>query len=108
VSHILVKGDACCRGVSPFYLICTKKESLRIILQGNAPCASMRRARWNAYAKCMYPNGHVAVRRKKHYMEHKLLEFFDLIVSYGFKSIVACVLVGEVGLNFYTVLNEAS
>jgi hypothetical protein len=41
-------------------------------------------------------------------MEHKLLEFFDLVVSHGFKSIVACVLVGEVGLNFYTMLDEAS
>jgi hypothetical protein len=41
-------------------------------------------------------------------MEHKLLEFFDPIISHGFKSIVACVLVGEVGLNFYTVLDEAS
>jgi hypothetical protein len=36
-------------------------------------------------------------------MEHKLLEFFDLVVSHGFKSIVASVLVGEVVLNFYTV-----
>jgi hypothetical protein len=41
-------------------------------------------------------------------MEHKLLEFFDLVVIHGFKSIVACVLVGEVGLNFYTMLDEAS
>jgi hypothetical protein len=40
-------------------------------------------------------------------MEHKLLEFFDLVVSHGIKSIVACVLLAEVGLNFYTVLNEA-
>jgi hypothetical protein len=37
-----------------------------------------------------------------------LLEFGDLIVSHEFKNIVACVLVGEVGLNFYTVLDEAS
>jgi hypothetical protein len=29
-------------------------------------------------------------------MEHKLLEFDDSIVSHRFKSIVACVLVGEV------------
>jgi hypothetical protein len=41
-------------------------------------------------------------------VEHRLLEFFDLVVSHGFKSIVACVLVGDVGLNFYTVLYEAS
>jgi hypothetical protein len=41
-------------------------------------------------------------------MEHKLLEFFHPIVSHGFKSIVACVLVDKVGLNFYTVLDEAS
>jgi hypothetical protein len=41
-------------------------------------------------------------------VEHKLLEFFDPVVSHGFKNIVACVLVGEVGLNFYTVLDEAS
>jgi hypothetical protein len=41
-------------------------------------------------------------------VEHKLLEFIDLIVSHGFKSIVACVLLGEVGLNFYTVLDEGS
>jgi hypothetical protein len=43
-----------------------------------------------------------------HYKEHKLLEFFNPALSHGFKSIVACVLVGEVGLNFYTVLDEAS
>jgi hypothetical protein len=41
-------------------------------------------------------------------IEHKLLEFVDPIMSHGFKSIVACVLVGEVGLNFYTMLDEAS
>jgi hypothetical protein len=41
-------------------------------------------------------------------VEHMLLEFFDPVVSYGFKSIVACVLVGEMGLNFYTMLYEAS
>jgi hypothetical protein len=41
-------------------------------------------------------------------MEHKLLEFFDLVVSHGFKSIVACVLLSEFGLNFYTVLDETS
>jgi hypothetical protein len=37
-----------------------------------------------------------------------MLEFFDLVVSHGFKSIVACVLVGEVRLNLYIVLDEAS
>jgi hypothetical protein len=41
-------------------------------------------------------------------MEHKLLEFFDPVISHGFKSIVACVLVDEVRLNFYTMLDEAS
>jgi hypothetical protein len=41
-------------------------------------------------------------------MEHKMLEFFDPVVSHGFKSIVTCVLVGEVRLNFYTMLDEAS
>jgi hypothetical protein len=56
----------------------------------------------------MCPNGHVAAGCKKHCMEHKLLEFFNPVVSHGFKSIVACVLVGEVGLNFYTLLDEAS
>jgi hypothetical protein len=84
-----------------------KKESLQIILEENAPCTRTRCARWNTYAKCMCPNGHAAVGRKKHCMEHKLLEFLDPVVSHGFKSIVACVLVGEVGLNFYTVLDEA-
>jgi hypothetical protein len=39
-------------------------------------------------------------------MEHKLLEFIDPVVSHGFKSIVAHVLVGEVRLNFYTVLDK--
>jgi hypothetical protein len=56
----------------------------------------------------MCPNGHTAAGRKKHCMEHKLLEFFDPVISYRFKSIVACVLVGKVGLNFYTMLDEAS
>jgi hypothetical protein len=37
-----------------------------------------------------------------------LLEFIDLVVSHGSKSIAPCVLVGEVKLNFYTVLDEAS
>jgi hypothetical protein len=41
-------------------------------------------------------------------MEHKLLDFFEWVVRSWFKSIVACVLVGKVGLNFYTVLNEVS
>jgi hypothetical protein len=68
----------------------------------------MRRARWNAYAKRMCPNGHAVTGYKKHCMEHKLLELFDPSVSHGFKSIVACVLVGEVGLNFYTELDKAS
>jgi hypothetical protein len=85
-----------------------KKESIQIILQGNALCARMWHTRWNAYAKRMCPNGHAAAGRKKHCLEHKVLEFFDLIISHGFKSIVACVLVGEVGLNFYTMLDEAS
>jgi hypothetical protein len=39
---------------------------------------------------------------------HKLLKFVNLVISHEFKSIVACVLVGEVGLNFYTMLDEAS
>jgi hypothetical protein len=56
----------------------------------------------------MCPNEHVVVGHKKHCMEHKLLEFFDPVVSQGFKSIVACILVNEVGLNFYTVLDEES
>jgi hypothetical protein len=68
----------------------------------------MWHAHWNAYTKYMCPNGHAAARRKKHYMQHKLLEFFNPVVSHGFKSIVACVLVGKVGLNFYTVLDKAS
>jgi hypothetical protein len=92
----------------PFTQYAHKKESLKIILQGNAPCARTRCAHWNAYAKRMYPNGHIAAGRKKHYMEHKMLEFFDPVVSHGFKTIVACVLVGEVGLNFYTMLDEAN
>jgi hypothetical protein len=41
-------------------------------------------------------------------VEHKLLEFINPVVSHEFKSIVACVLVGEVGLNFYTMLDKAS
>jgi hypothetical protein len=41
-------------------------------------------------------------------VEHKLLEFADPVLSHGFKIIVACVLVSEVGLNFYTMLDEAS
>jgi hypothetical protein len=56
----------------------------------------------------MCPNGHAEAGHRKHYMEHKLLEFFDPIVSHEFKNIVACVLVGEVGLNFYTMQDEAS
>jgi hypothetical protein len=41
-------------------------------------------------------------------MEHKLLEFINPIVGHGFQNIVACVLLGEVGLNFNTLLDEAS
>jgi hypothetical protein len=41
-------------------------------------------------------------------VEHKLIEFFNPVVSHRFKSIVACVLVGEVEKNFYIVLDEAS
>jgi hypothetical protein len=39
-------------------------------------------------------------------MEHRLLESFNQVISHEFKSIVACVLVGEVGLNFYTMLSR--
>jgi hypothetical protein len=39
---------------------------------------------------------------------HKLLEFVNLVISHEFKSIVAYVLVGEMRLNFYTMLDEAS
>jgi hypothetical protein len=56
----------------------------------------------------MCPIGHAVAGHKKHCMEHKMLEFFDLVVSHGFKTIVACVLVGEVGQNFYAMLDEAS
>jgi hypothetical protein len=41
-------------------------------------------------------------------VEHKLLDFFKWVIRSGFKIVVACVLVGELGLNFYTVLDEAS
>jgi hypothetical protein len=40
-------------------------------------------------------------------MEHMLLEIFERVVSHGFKSWWACVLVDEVGLTFYTMLDEA-
>jgi hypothetical protein len=40
--------------------------------------------------------------------EHRLLEFFEWVITRGFKRIVASVLVGEVGLNFYIILDEAS
>jgi hypothetical protein len=33
-------------------------------------------------------------------VEHKLLEFFDWVISHGFKSIVTLPLVGGVGINF--------
>jgi hypothetical protein len=33
-------------------------------------------------------------------VEHRLLEFFNRVVSHGFKIIVALALVGEVGPNF--------
>jgi hypothetical protein len=41
-SRILAKGDACCRGASPFYLV-YEKEYLQIILHGIllAPTCSM-------------------------------------------------------------------
>jgi hypothetical protein len=41
-------------------------------------------------------------------MEDKLLEFFNSVLCHGFKSIVALGLVGQVELNFYTLLDEAS
>jgi hypothetical protein len=77
VSHILVKGDMRCGDTSPFYLICTKKKALQIILHGNAPCASTRGARWHGYAKCICANGHPVARRKKHSVEHKLSKVFE-------------------------------
>jgi hypothetical protein len=75
MSHILLKGDTCCGGVSPFYLVC--KKALQIILHGNAPCASTRGARWHGYAKRMCASGHPVAQRKKHCMEHKLSEIFE-------------------------------
>jgi hypothetical protein len=59
--HILVKGDVRSRGASPFYLRCTKKESLQIILQGNAHCANSQHDLWHTYVHirtCMCANGH--------------------------------------------------
>jgi hypothetical protein len=38
-------------------------------------------------------------------VEHKLLDVFEWVLRSGFKIYV---LVGEVGLNFYTMLDEAS
>jgi hypothetical protein len=108
VSHLSKGRRMLWRHVSLLLNMHKKEESLQIILHRNAPCASTRCARWNVYAKRMCTNGHAAARLKKHCVEHKLLEFFDTVVSHGFKSIVACVLVGKVGLNFYTVLDEAS
>jgi hypothetical protein len=67
-----------CVGASPFYLICTKKKVLQIILHANAPCASTRGARWHGYAKRICSNGHPVARRKKHRVEHKLSEIFEL------------------------------
>jgi hypothetical protein len=40
-------------------------------------------------------------------VEHELLDIFGCVVSQEFKSRVERVLVGEVGLNFSTVLDEA-
>jgi hypothetical protein len=76
-SHILLKGDTRCRGASPFYLICTKK-AVQIILHGNAPCAGTLGARWHGYAKRICANGHPAAQHKKHCVEHKLSEIFEL------------------------------
>jgi hypothetical protein len=75
-SRILLKGDARCGGASPFYLIC--KKALQIILHGNAPCASTRGAHWHGYAKRICANDHPAAWHKKHHVEHKLSEIFEL------------------------------
>jgi hypothetical protein len=37
-----------------------------------------------------------------------MLDFFGWVISCGFKSIVAFVLLGKVGQNLYTVLDVAS
>jgi hypothetical protein len=40
-------------------------------------------------------------------VEHNLLDIIGWVVSRWFKRLLVLVLVGEMGLNFYTVLDEA-
>jgi hypothetical protein len=60
-------------------LLFTMQKSLQIILHGNAPCAIMRRSRWNTYTHVCVTMGTQWARRKKHHVEHKLSEIFEAL-----------------------------
>jgi hypothetical protein len=53
-SRILAKGDTCCRGASPFYLVYEKR-----IPTDHSPwdssCANMQHARWHTYVQVCVP-----------------------------------------------------
>jgi hypothetical protein len=78
VSHLIKGRYTLLRCVCLLLNMHTKKKALQIILHENAPSASTRGARWHRYAKLICANGHPVARSKKHRVEHKLSEIFEL------------------------------
>jgi hypothetical protein len=85
-SRILVKGDAPKERASPFYLICTRKESIQIILHGYAPCANTQRARWHAYVKVRVPTDTFKAGARSTAWSTSCLKSLKHIDYCGFKS----------------------
>jgi hypothetical protein len=78
VSHLIKGRCMLLRRVCLLLNMHTKKKALQIILYENAPSASTRGAHWHRYAKLICANGHPVALRKKHHVEHKLSEIFEL------------------------------
>jgi hypothetical protein len=98
-SHIFVEGDARYGGASPFYLISTKKKAHRLFSTGVllAPAHSVpvgTHTHMYVYQWAPYEHGARSTEWSTSCMKSS-----KHIDCRGFKSLWACVLVDEVGLN---------
>jgi hypothetical protein len=99
VSHLSKRRRVLWRCVS-LLLNMQKKESLHIILHGNAPCANTHHARWHAYVKVHVPTDTCGLSARSTTWSTSCLKSLKHIDCRGFKSEWALPLVGEMGPNF--------
>jgi hypothetical protein len=78
ISHLIKERRALWRRISLLLNMHKKESALQIILHGNAPCASTWGVCWHGYVKRICANSHPVARSKKHRVEHKLSEIFEL------------------------------